>query len=137
MQLRSYCSFIPWTITQTRSTHILNIKLEIVVVLNNTCHPNMLKNTVNKGGGDFFERFLFYIITNLFITIFHLIPIKSGWLFFHTKYLWQIYKNIQQVFNKFWLSILNFICCMQHHYLKLEPHYFLMFFCGQYFSSSQ
>ena len=37
----------------------------------------------------------------------------------------KLIKNIQQMFNNFWLRILHFIHFMQHNSLKLELHYFL------------
>ena len=71
MQLLSYFRIIPWTITHTIRTQYLNIKCDVLVVLNSPCKYNMMKKNVNnKKGDDFVEIFALYIVTNDFLEIF-------------------------------------------------------------------
>ena len=71
MQLQVYFSIIPWTITQSINTKLLNIKLVIILVLNNLCKSNRFKQNVNKRSSyDFVERLVLYSRTNLFPAIF-------------------------------------------------------------------
>ena len=50
IKLRSYFSIILYKITHPRRTQFLNIKLEVVIVLNNTYKPNItIKMLPTKG----------------------------------------------------------------------------------------
>ena len=62
MQLQAYCRIILWAIIHQRKTQLLDIKLEVIIVLNNTCKYNIMKHNINNKMSDDLLKGLFCIV---------------------------------------------------------------------------